>query len=109
MTGRTGARRRAAVRGAVGASLAAVVLVASGASALAGEIKGPLPDGHTGEPTGALEHAASACAASGLNDYDPAEGQNDRRVQTPADAWRYYELPKGAPGRLGLCRGSGAG
>jgi hypothetical protein len=27
-------------------------------------------------------------------------------VQTAADSWKYYGLPKGAPGTLGLCRGN---
>ena len=52
--------------------------------------------------------ASSACAASGLNDLDPTEGQTVSIVQTPADAWRYYGLPKGAPGTLGLCKGGAA-
>jgi hypothetical protein len=35
-------------------------------------------------------------------------GQNVSQVQTAADSWKFYGLPKGAPGTLGLCRG-GAG
>jgi hypothetical protein len=27
------------------------------------------------------------------------------QVQTAADSWKYYGLPKGSPGTLGLCRG----
>jgi len=87
-------------------AVCAVALVGGSASAaLAGEVKGPpetLNDTHT---TGALVHAHSACAASGLNDFDSAEGRNVSQVQTAADSWRYYGLPKGAPGTLGLCRG----
>ena len=76
----------------------------------AGEVKGPwAPDVHNENETGALDHAQSACAASGLNDMDPEEGQNDSRVQTAADSWKYYNLPKGAPGTFGLCRGGGPG
>ena len=31
--------------------------------------------------------------------------RTQRQVQTAADSWKYYGLPKGAPGKLGLCRG----
>jgi hypothetical protein len=77
----------------------------SASGALAGEVKGPpgVPD-NTNE-TGALDHANSACAASGLNDLDSTEGQTASQVQTAADSWKYYGLPKGSPGTLGLCRG----
>ena len=101
----------------VAASVA--VLAAAGASgAFAGEVKGPPGKPCTTDPvtgvtdcvhntntTGALDHANSPCAASGLNDMDPAEGQTVSQVQTAADSWKYYQLPKGAPGTLGLCRG----
>jgi hypothetical protein len=94
----------------VAASIA--VLAGVGASgALAGEVKGPPGSAETAQPggnpnkTGALDHANSACAASGLNDFDSLDGQNESQVQTAADSWKYYGLPKGAPGKLGLCRG----
>jgi hypothetical protein len=80
-----------------------IVTVPSVASA--GEIKGPPGTPNSTNDTGALVHAQSACAASGLNDLDSSDGQNESQVQTAADSWRYYGLPKGAPGRLGLCRG----
>jgi uncharacterized membrane protein len=84
----------------------AAMLVGAGASgALAGEVKGPPRQVDNENLTGALDHAHSACAASGLNDFDTEEGQNESQVQTAADSWKYYELPKGAPGTLGLCRG----
>ena len=90
----------------------AAVLAGAGASgALAGEVKGPPgnpndPDQpHLTNTTGALDHANSACAASGLNDFDPEEGQNASQVQTAADSWKYYGLPKGAVGEA--CRGGG--
>lgn len=73
---------------------------------MAGEVKGPPTSGFNVDKTGALDHARSACAASGLNDMDPAEGQVESQVQTAADSWKYYNLPKGAPGTLGLCRGN---
>ena len=72
----------------------------------AGEVKGPPGTPNNTNTTGALDHAKSACAASGLNDYDEHEGQNASQVQTAADSWKFYGLPKGAPGKLGLCRGN---
>jgi len=91
------------------ALFAALLVVALGAgTALAGEVKGPPNQIDNTNTTGALDHANSACAASGLNDFDPSEGQNESQVQTAADSWKYYDLPKGAPGTLGLCRGGGA-
>jgi hypothetical protein len=98
----------------VAASVA--VLAAAGASgAFAGEVKGPpgTPCGgdtgvtcqHNTNETGALDHANSACAASGLNDMDPEAGQTSSQVQTAADSWKYYGYDKGAVGREGLCRG----
>ncbi len=88
------------------------VLAAAGASgAFAGEVKGPPGQPCTTDPvtgatdcvhntntTGALDHTNSPCAASGLNDMDPAEGQTASQVQTAADSWKYYGLPKGTPG-----------
>lgn len=92
-----------------GAAFCAAVFVAVPASgALAGEVKGPPGTPNNTNTTGALDHANSACAASGLNDLDSEDGQNVSQVQTAADSWKYYGLPKGAPGTLGLCRG-GAG
>ena len=86
-------------------AMTAVGVLASGA-AFAGEVKGPPGTPNNTNQTAALDHANSACAASGLNDMDEHEGQNVSQVQTAADSWKYYELPKGAPGTLGLCRGS---
>ena len=95
---------------------AAVLVAATASGALAGEVKGPpgTPCGgdtgvtceHNTNTTGALDHANSACAASGLNDMDPNDpGQTSSQVQTAADSWKYYGLPKGSPGTLGLCKG----
>jgi len=95
---------------------ALVVGGAAAGAAFAGEVKGPpgVPCGtgtdnptcvHNTNDTGALDHANSACAASGLNDMDPEAGQTVSQVQTAADSWKYYGLPKGSPGTLGLCRG----
>jgi len=98
---------RFTTRFGVAVSAAALVLSLSASVALAGEVKGP--PGHVGthstNTTGALEHANSICAASGLNDFDPAGGQTVSQVQTAADSWKYYGLPKGSVGTFGLCRG----
>ena len=77
------------------AATCAVVLSAAGA--FAGEVKG------SGGQTGAPAHANSNCAYSGLNDFDPEEGQNVSHVQTAADSWKIYGFPKGTPGQA--CRG----
>jgi hypothetical protein len=88
------------------ALVATLLVFAVGAStALAGEVKGPPNVINNTNDTGALDHANSACAASGLNDFDQSSGQNVSQVQTAADSWKYYGLPKGSPGTLGLCRG----
>jgi hypothetical protein len=84
---------------------AAALVGVSASGALAGEVKGPPGQEDNTNTTGALDHANSACAASGLNDFDSEEGQNVSQVQTAADSWKYYGLPKGAPGTLGLCKG----
>ena len=86
------------------AALCAAAMAGMGAgSALAGEVKGPPGTEYNTNETAAPEHANSACAYSGLNDMDPAEGQIDSIVQTAADSWKYYGLPQGAPGTF--CRG----
>ena len=89
---------------AIAACTAALVSVSPGV-AFAGEVKGPPGTLNNTNETGALDHANSACAASGLNDLDTTEGQTVSQVQTAADSWKYYGLPKGAPGTMGLCRG----
>ena len=83
---------------------AALVGVPAG-GAFAGEVKGPPGTVNNTNETGALAHANSACAASGLNDLDSEEGQTSSQVQTAADSWKFYGLPKGAVGTFGLCRG----
>lgn len=97
--------RRRMARFGLGISAAAVVLALSASFAMAGEVKGPPGTINNTNETGALDHANSACAASGLNDLDQTSGQTASQVQTAADSWRYYGLPHGAPGTLGLCRG----
>ena len=88
------------------AAASAAMLVAAGAGgAFAGEVKGPPGTPNNTNETAAPAHANSACAYSGLNDLDEHEGQNESHVQTAADSWKFYGLPKGAPGTLGLCRG----
>jgi hypothetical protein len=85
------------------ASLAAFMA----AGAFAGEVKGPPGQTNNTNETGAPAHANSACAYSGLNDLDtsPNAGQLVSQVQTAADSWKFYGLPKGSPGTLGLCKG----
>jgi hypothetical protein len=93
-------------RSVLAAAVCALALSCLGASgALAGEVKGPPGTVNNTNETGALGHANSACAASGLNDLDQTFGQNESQVQTAADSWKYYGLPKGSPGTLGLCKG----
>jgi len=84
---------------------ALLVLTMSASAAFAGEVKGPPGVINNTNETGALDHANSACAASGLNDLDQTSGQTASQVQTAADSWKYYGLPKGAPGTMGLCQG----
>jgi hypothetical protein len=84
---------------------ALLVLTLGASSVLAGEVKGPPGTINNTNETGALDHANSACAASGLNDLDQSAGQTASQVQTAADSWKYYGLPKGSPGTWGLCRG----
>ena len=93
------------------AVLAALMVMASAGAAFAGEVKGPSTHGslvHNTNKTGALDHANSICAASGLNDNEQPTSdanQNTSQVQTAQDSWLYYGLPKGSVGTLGLCRG----
>jgi hypothetical protein len=94
------------VRRLLSAVFAALLVLAIGGSAvLAGEVKGPPNQINNTNTTGAVGIANSACAASGLNDMDTSAGQTVSQVQTAADSWKYYGLPHGAPGKLGLCRG----
>src|SRR6476620_5569898 len=86
--------------------VATIALLTAG-GAFAGEVKGPPGTINNTNETGALDHANSACAASGLNDFDLSDpdGQTVKQTQTAADSWKFYGLPKGAPGKLGLCKG----
>ena len=93
----------------VAATFSVALVGAQASGAFAGEVKGPPNQPNNTNETGALDHARSACAASGLNDFDSEEGQNVSQVQTAADSWKYYEFPKGAVGTFGLCRGGGPG
>lgn len=93
----------------------AMVSIAGGRVANGGEVKGPPNQPNNTNTTGALDHANSACAASGLNDFDYSdpEGQTVSQVQTAHDATKYYGLQPGVQGRgqvefgitSGLCRG----
>jgi hypothetical protein len=95
--------RRFTRRLGVAVSVVAVVLCLSASAAFAGEVKGPPGTIGNTNDTAAPAHANSVCAFSGLNDF--INGQTVSQVQTAADSWKYYGLPKGSPGTLGLCRG----
>jgi hypothetical protein len=88
-------------------SVCAVVLFGvSAGQALAGEVKGPPGTVDNTNYTGARENANSNCAYSGLNDFDSADpGQILSIVQTAADAWKFYDLEHGFPGKDGACKG----
>ena len=87
--------------------VATCIVVLAAVGAYAGEVKGPPGTLNNTYETGAPAHVNSACAFSGLNDYDlsDVEGQIASQVQTAADSWNFYGLPKGSPGTLGLCKG----
>jgi len=84
--------------------IATAAAVLGAGAAFAGEVKGPPGQVNNTNETGALDHARSACAASGLNDLDQSSGQNVSQTQTAADSWKFYGLPKGTPGTA--CRGN---
>ena len=86
-------------------AIAASLVVAGAGGAFAGEVKGPPGTVDNTNVTAAPANANSACAYSGLNDLDPHDGQSVTQVQTAADSWKFYGLPKGSPGTLGLCKG----
>ena len=92
--------------GVVAVSVALLAGAGAG-TASAGEVKGPPNQPDNTNETAALAHANSACAASGLNDFDSLDpmGQVSSQVQTAADSWKFYGLPKGSVGTFGLCRG----
>ena len=83
--------------------------------ALAGEVTGPpgtpnVPFSNGGKPTGAPEHANSACAFSGQNDMNPDQGPIGFHVKSPGQNVRNGG-PSGIPGHGGVpgfpigCRG----
>jgi hypothetical protein len=84
--------------------VATAVAMLTAGGAFAGEVKGPPGTIDNTNTTGALDHAQSRRAASGLNDFDSDAPQNASQVQTAADSWKYYGLPKGFPGTA--CRGN---
>jgi hypothetical protein len=85
--------------------VSAGLFAAAAGGAIAGEVKGPPGTLNNTNATAAPANANSACAFSGLNDNDSAEGQVASQVQTAADSWKFYGLPQGSPGTLGLCKG----
>ena len=90
----------------VGAVSVAVLAFAGASPAPRVRVKGPPNQPDNMNRTAALAHANSGCAASGVNDFDSEDPLGDgAQVQTAADSWKYYQLPKGSPGTLGLCKG----
>ena len=71
---------------------ATFVAVFGAGGAFAGEVTGPPGILNNTNETGALDHANSACAASGLNDFDLSTGQTVSQVQTAADSWKILGL-----------------
>jgi hypothetical protein len=81
---------------------------AGASAALAGEVKGP-----PGKPgvvgsgseadTGAVLHANSICAFSGLNDFRAENGQIEVITQSPGTEHRLGNTPPGIPGEA--CKG----
>ena len=57
--------------------VATAVAMLTAGGAFAGEVKGPPGTIDNTNTTGALDHAQSTCAASGLNDFDSDAPQND--------------------------------
>jgi len=95
------------MKGLITAVSVAVLVGAAAGGALAGEVKGPPGTINNTNDTAAPANANSNCAYSGLNDFDLSDpiGQRDSIVQTAADAWKFYGLPFGFPGKEGACRG----
>ena len=58
-----------------------------------------------GKRVGHIDHANSGLCRQRAERPRHEEPQNVSQVQTAADSWKYYELPKGSLGTLGLCRG----
>jgi hypothetical protein len=89
------------------AACAAALAAVPASNALAGEVKGPPGTVDNTNYTGVRDNANSNCAYSGLNDFDSTDpvGQLDSIVQTAADAWKYYGLEHGFPGKDGACKG----
>ena len=98
---------RKLTRIALAISSAAVVLSLTASLAMAGEVKGPPNQIDNTNVTGAVGKANSACAASGLNDFDthdPVRADASRRSRpprTPGSTTGCHTVP----GHLGLCRG----
>jgi hypothetical protein len=91
-------------RSLLAVAVCAAALVGVGANgAFAGEVKGPpgstpTPGGNP-DKTAAHTNSNSACSASGLNDFDSLEGQNERITQTP------HDVPIPGIAGHGTCRG----
>ncbi len=78
--------------------VATAVAMLTAGGAFAGEVKGPPGTINNTNETGALDHANSACAASGLNDFDADRGTE--RV-AGADRGGLLEVLRASEGRPG--------
>ena len=74
---------------------ASIAMLGAG-GAFAGEVKGPPGTLNNTNETGALDHANSACAASGLNDFD--EARRTERV-AGSDRGGLLEVLRASEGR----------
>ena len=87
--------------------VATSVAMLASAGAFAGEVKGPpgtVEQHERDRRARSRELGVRRQRAERLRPVRP-EGQTVSQVQTAADSWKYYGLPKGAPGKLGLCKG----
>jgi hypothetical protein len=84
-------------------AVCAIAVMAASGSAFAGEVKGPPGTPSSENFTGAVKHANSICAFSGLNDLNPEFGQVETRTQSPGTEHRLGNTPPGVPGEE--CKG----
>ena len=87
--------------------VAASIVVLAAGGAFAGEVKGPPGTLNNTNETGAPTHANSACAFSGLNDYDLSDHEG-QLVNPGSDRGGLLEVLRASAGRprqIGLCKG----
>ena len=79
------------------------MLAAGGA--FAGEVKGPPGTPDNTNETGALDHANSACAASGLNDFDSDRGTERVAGSDRGGLLEVLRASEGLPGHTRTLQG----